>query len=254
MSCGSFPYLSKQSLNRYATTTPEGSSSENAASGLATNLTLSFWNLPPLCLIISVSPSHSLSYLLQPLHSSIHSHLHIKSLYPFTHHPHLSDYLTSTISTGSQKWQHDGNIKSVESESVLFKFTLTLENQNQNQNGRSLEDYVDHEARWDDETLKQRFWSGMDDILRQMLLLGEDHCPFIEFIDYPLWVCGSFIPWESLRTTTPLIRTPQNYLSLLKTRHIILDWSVPGTRGISFEEAREAVPPSQAFPEHIKFE
>lgn len=111
MSWGCFPYLSKQSLNRYATTSPEGSSSENAASGLATNLTLSYWNLSLMCLIISVSPSHSLSYLLQPLHSSIHGHLHIKSLYPFTHHPHLSDYLTSTILTGSQKWQHDGNIK-----------------------------------------------------------------------------------------------------------------------------------------------
>jgi len=64
-----------------------------------------------MCLIILVFPSHSLPYLPQPLHSSIHSHLHIKSLYPFTHHPHLSDYLTSTILTGSQKWQHDGNIK-----------------------------------------------------------------------------------------------------------------------------------------------
>ncbi|XDV34635.1 hypothetical protein PO909_004774 [Leuciscus waleckii] len=31
----------------------------------------------------------------------------------------------------------------------------------------------------------------MDDILGQMLLLGEDQGPFIEFIDYALWVCGS---------------------------------------------------------------
>ncbi|ROL51858.1 hypothetical protein DPX16_19377 [Anabarilius grahami] len=111
---------------------------------------------------------------------------------------------------------------------------------NQNQNGQSLEDYVEE---YYHETLKQRFWSGMDDILGQMLLLGEDRCPFIEFINYPLWVCGSSIPWESLRTTTPLTRTPQDYLSSLKRRHIILAWSVPETRGVSSEEAREAVPP-----------
>ncbi|KAK9953259.1 hypothetical protein ABG768_017264 [Culter alburnus] len=65
------------------------------------------------------------------------------------------------------------------------------------QNGRLLEEYVEvylqlyHEARWDDETLKQHFWSGMDDILVQMLLLKEDHLPFIEFVDYALPVCGS---------------------------------------------------------------
>ncbi|ROI79287.1 Cadherin-20 [Anabarilius grahami] len=44
------------------------------------------------------------------------------------------------------------------------------------QNGRSLEDYVEaylelyHEVCWDDETLKHNFWSGMDDLLGQMLL------------------------------------------------------------------------------------
>lgn len=34
------------------------------------------------------------------------------------------------------------------------------------------------EARWDDETLKELFWSEMDDIFGQMLLLGEDHPSF----------------------------------------------------------------------------
>lgn len=33
----------------------------------------------------------------------------------------------------------------------------------------------------------------MDDTLSQMLLLGEDHCPLAEFVDYTLWVCGSFL-------------------------------------------------------------
>ncbi|KAK9963617.1 hypothetical protein ABG768_006787, partial [Culter alburnus] len=64
-------------------------------------------------------------------------------------------------------------------------------------NGRLLEEYVEefqehyHKACWDDETLKQLFWSEIDDIIQQMLLLREDHLPFIEFIDYDLWVCGS---------------------------------------------------------------
>lgn len=39
--------------------------------------------------------------------------------------------------------------------------------------------------------MKQHFWRRMDDILGQMLLLGEDQSLFIEFIDYALWVCGS---------------------------------------------------------------
>lgn len=43
------------------------------------------------------------------------------------------------------------------------------------QNVRSLEDYVEDyqelKARWDDETLKQHFWSRVDNILGQMLLL-----------------------------------------------------------------------------------
>lgn len=41
--------------------------------------------------------------------------------------------------------------------------------------------------------LKELFWSEMDDILGQMLLLGEDHRPFAEFVDYTLWICGSSI-------------------------------------------------------------
>lgn len=36
-----------------------------------------------------------------------------------------------------------------------------------------------NEARWGDEILKQLFWRGIDDILGQMLLLREDHHPFI---------------------------------------------------------------------------
>ncbi|ROL41304.1 hypothetical protein DPX16_2931 [Anabarilius grahami] len=40
-------------------------------------------------------------------------------------------------------------------------------------------------------TLQQHIWSGMDDILGQLLLLMEDHFPFMEFVDYALWVCGS---------------------------------------------------------------
>lgn len=65
------------------------------------------------------------------------------------------------------------------------------------QNGRMLEEFVEdilelyNEARWDDETLKQLFWSGMDDILGQMLLVSEDHLAFVEFVEYVLWVCGS---------------------------------------------------------------
>ncbi|KAK9972497.1 hypothetical protein ABG768_025801, partial [Culter alburnus] len=41
-----------------------------------------------------------------------------------------------------------------------------------------LEMYESDEARWDDETLKELFWSEMDDIFGQMLLLGEDHPSF----------------------------------------------------------------------------
>ncbi|ROL42246.1 hypothetical protein DPX16_7923 [Anabarilius grahami] len=56
-----------------------------------------------------------------------------------------------------------------------------------------VEEFLEHyrKAHWDYETLKQLFWSWMENILGQMLLLGKDHCPFIEFIDYVLWVCGS---------------------------------------------------------------
>jgi len=65
------------------------------------------------------------------------------------------------------------------------------------QNGRSLEDYVEvylnlfQDANWDEESLKQQFWSRMDDLLTQMLLLGDLHLSFVEFIDHTLWVCGS---------------------------------------------------------------
>lgn len=75
------------------------------------------------------------------------------------------------------------------------------------QNGRSLEEYVEeflehyHNACWDNETLKQLFWNIMDGIISQMLLLREDHLPFIEFIDYALWIADLPSPWESLRKT-----------------------------------------------------
>ncbi|KTG44995.1 hypothetical protein cypCar_00001692 [Cyprinus carpio] len=66
------------------------------------------------------------------------------------------------------------------------------------QNGRMLEEYVEGYLQLysrhgdpEDETLKELFRSGTDDILSQMLLLGEDQCPFIEFVDYTLWVCRS---------------------------------------------------------------
>lgn len=65
------------------------------------------------------------------------------------------------------------------------------------QNGRTLEEYVEgflqlyNEALRDNETLKHLLWSGMDDILSQMLLLGEDHHPFAEFVEYTLWLCRS---------------------------------------------------------------
>lgn len=54
-------------------------------------------------------------------------------------------------------------------------------------NGWMLEEYVKsylqlyNEPRWDDGTLKELFWSSMDDTL----------CPFVEFVDYILWVCGA---------------------------------------------------------------
>lgn len=51
------------------------------------------------------------------------------------------------------------------------------------------------------ETLKELF--------DQMLLLGEDHCPFMEFVGYTLWECASSpSPWESLRTMAPLVLPP----------------------------------------------
>lgn len=40
-----------------------------------------------------------------------------------------------------------------------------------------------HDTHRDNETLRHLFWSGMDDILSQMLWLGEDQCPFGEFVD-----------------------------------------------------------------------
>lgn len=46
-----------------------------------------------------------------------------------------------------------------------------------------------NESRWDDETLKELFWSGMDDTLSQLLLFGDDYQPFSEFVDYTLQVC-----------------------------------------------------------------
>lgn len=54
-----------------------------------------------------------------------------------------------------------------------------------------MEGYLDlyNQVCWDDETLKHLFWSGMDDILGQMLLLGEGHRPFAKYVDYTLWVC-----------------------------------------------------------------
>lgn len=53
------------------------------------------------------------------------------------------------------------------------------------QNGHMLQEFVVdilglyHEACWDDETLKQLFWSGIDYIPGQMLLMREDNCLFV---------------------------------------------------------------------------
>lgn len=74
------------------------------------------------------------------------------------------------------------------------------------QNGRVLGDYVEgyldlyNEACWGDETLKELFWNGMDDVLDQMLL--GDHRPFAEFMDYTLWLWGHHLRLPSTFTIT----------------------------------------------------
>lgn len=62
------------------------------------------------------------------------------------------------------------------------------------QNSCLLKNYVEiflelyHKVHWYDENFKQLFWSGVNDILGQMLLLRENHLPFVEIINYALWV------------------------------------------------------------------
>lgn len=69
---------------------------------------------------------------------------------------------------------------------------------------RTLEEYLEgcldlyNQVCWDDEMLKHLFLSGMNDVLGQMLLLGEDHRPFTKYVDYTLWVCGFLPHHESL--------------------------------------------------------
>jgi len=75
-------------------------------------------------------------------------------------------------------------------------FTLTQDDH--------LEEYVEdfleicHELRWDKSLTP---WSGMGDILGQMLLLSEGHSSLLDFIDYTLWGCGVvFTQWGKWRS------------------------------------------------------
>lgn len=56
-----------------------------------------------------------------------------------------------------------------------------------------MDDFLElyNKACWDNETHKHLFWSGIDNILGQLLLLKEHHRPFAEFIDYTLWLFRS---------------------------------------------------------------
>lgn len=54
------------------------------------------------------------------------------------------------------------------------------------QNGHTLKEFV--EDTLVEEIFKQLFWSGIDNILGQMLLVREDHHPFTEFVSYALKV------------------------------------------------------------------
>lgn len=42
-----------------------------------------------------------------------------------------------------------------------------------------------HEEQWNDTAFKYFFWSGMDNILRQKLLLEEGHCTPYGLMDPP---------------------------------------------------------------------
>ncbi|KAG1930620.1 hypothetical protein F2P79_022180 [Pimephales promelas] len=44
---------------------------------------------------------------------------------------------------------------------------------------------------WNEESFTHQFWSGMDNTLTQILLLGDLHLPFVKFIDRTLCVCES---------------------------------------------------------------
>lgn len=85
------------------------------------------------------------------------------------------------------------------------------------------------------ETLKHLFWSGMDNIPGQMLLLRQHRCSFTEFVDYTSWLCGPPSPWESLRITTPspwhtFHRQHQSFY-LLQADLIVPAWSVLDSMG-----------------------
>ncbi|KAK9963563.1 hypothetical protein ABG768_006736 [Culter alburnus] len=79
------------------------------------------------------------------------------------------------------------------------------------QNSCLLEEYVEeflelyNKTSSDDETLKQLFWSRMDDILGQF---------FSKFVEYALWVFADPPSlWESWRTM-PLTLTPRDFQHL----------------------------------------
>lgn len=56
-----------------------------------------------------------------------------------------------------------------------------------------MEDFLElyNKACRDNETHKHLFWSGIENILGQLLLLKDHHRPFAEFVDYILWLFGS---------------------------------------------------------------
>lgn len=56
-----------------------------------------------------------------------------------------------------------------------------------------VEDFLDlcHQVCWDENRLKMHFWSGSDDELLQIMLVGNDNCSLFENIDYALCLTGS---------------------------------------------------------------
>lgn len=74
----------------------------------------------------------------------------------------------------------------------------------------------------DECTLKMHFWSGLNDELLQIMLMGNDNGSLFEYIEYALYVAGSPLIVEEEARSEPAILVPT-----LPAQNSPLDYTEP---------------------------